>query len=248
MYEYFAPEVISNLNCSENEVFNYCYHHIKEVSEMKIQELADVCFVSKTTVVRMCQKLGFEGFTEYRYFLRKVYDKELERKKIVKGDIKKVREHDLNGMKQIINYDQLRTIAQLIKDKRINFFGKGLSELICEYGVMQFSLLDLHVTSFGSSHLARNIGKRMTREDVLIIVSASGMTPSVLEVANIVKRTEATIISITGVGLNPLSQLADITLLTVMSPDPRVDFDNASRISSFMLLEALIDAMIDELA
>src|SRR5690554_5150366 len=128
MYNYFSPEIIESLNGSEKSVFKYSYEQIKSVKDMKIQDLADACFVSKTTVVRMCQKLGFEGFTEFRYFLRTVLEKESKKSQYVKGEIHRIRQYDYSSMFQIINYEQLKDVANKIKDKRIYLFGKGLSQ------------------------------------------------------------------------------------------------------------------------
>jgi len=247
MYNYFSPEIIESLNGSEKSVFKYSYEQIKSVKDMKIQDLADACFVSKTTVVRMCQKLGFEGFTEFRYFLRTVLEKESKKSQYVKGEIHRIRQYDYSSMFQIINYEQLKDVANKIRDKRIYLFGKGLSQLICNYLLIQFSLLDLHVTLFENSHLARNLGKKMTEDDVVIIISASGKTAQVVDMAQIVKNTRATLISLTGVGINPLSQMADITLFALSSDDKRVDFDNQSRVGFLMVVQALVDVMIEEI-
>ncbi|MDY4308061.1 hypothetical protein SNF32_15765 [Enterococcus mundtii] len=37
---------------------------------MSINELAKQCNVSRTTIMRFCQKLGFDGFSEFKYHLK----------------------------------------------------------------------------------------------------------------------------------------------------------------------------------
>lgn len=241
----FDSELLATLNGSEHSVYKYCVQNGFKVIDMSIQELADATYVSKTTVVRMCQKLGFDGFTEFRYYLKTLLEQKKEKEKMVDGKIHEMRKFDYLNTYDMINREKIEGIAHEIKDKHIHFFGKGLSNLVCEYAKIQLSLLDLHVTSFENSHLARTLGKKMTKNDVLFIISASGETPQCIAVANIVKNTDAKIISITEPGINTLSQLADVSLFAVMSNDDRVDFDNKSRVPFFIIMEYLVDALVE---
>ncbi|WP_312092927.1 MurR/RpiR family transcriptional regulator [Niallia sp.] len=57
---------------SENDLYviNYVLNHIEECKKMSILELSDACNISKSSILRMTQKLGFSGYSEFKYFLK----------------------------------------------------------------------------------------------------------------------------------------------------------------------------------
>lgn len=71
MLNFDIKKHISKLNNSEFTVLDYIVTNQMKVKDMSIEELADACFVSKTTVVRLAQKLGFRGYSELRYELNR---------------------------------------------------------------------------------------------------------------------------------------------------------------------------------
>jgi Transcriptional regulators len=247
MNSYISDGKIQNLNKSEYAVYNYCMMNLQLIPNTSIQELADYTFVSKTTIVRMCKKIGFEGFSEFRFFLKSIIDEQRVRTNISINDIQKIRTHDINTTLSNINFEKLKDTVTKIKDKRITFFGKGLSHLICDYAKIQLTLLGVDISSYDNeTHIANRQAKKMTDQDVLILISASGTTRQCVELANIVKNTDALIISLTDTSMNPLADIADISWRIVMTPDPRVDFDNKSRIPLFIFIQHLIDLFIEE--
>ncbi|WP_031540460.1 MULTISPECIES: MurR/RpiR family transcriptional regulator [unclassified Bacillus (in: firmicutes)] len=57
---------------SENDLYliNYVLNHIEECKNMSILELSDTCNISKSSILRMTQKIGFSGYSEFKYFLK----------------------------------------------------------------------------------------------------------------------------------------------------------------------------------
>jgi len=57
---------------TENDflIWSYITNHKKNSLTMSINELAKQCNVSRTTIMRFCQKLGFDGFSEFKYHLK----------------------------------------------------------------------------------------------------------------------------------------------------------------------------------
>ncbi|MDI6554179.1 MurR/RpiR family transcriptional regulator, partial [Leuconostoc falkenbergense] len=58
-----------DLTDSEREVVSYLYDHMSEVKKMGIIEVAKKTLVSKSTVLRLSQKLGYSGFSEMKKYL-----------------------------------------------------------------------------------------------------------------------------------------------------------------------------------
>ena len=69
--ELFKYEQISSFNKGEFRVYNYVSTHRKEAAEMNIRELSAAAGVSTTTVLRFCSKVECDGYTEFKYRLKK---------------------------------------------------------------------------------------------------------------------------------------------------------------------------------
>ena len=59
---------------SENQIATYLCNHSKEVLEMSLDELSNTLYVSKSTIIRFCKKLGFSGHKELCVQLAKEFN------------------------------------------------------------------------------------------------------------------------------------------------------------------------------
>ena len=66
----FLPEQISKLNELETLVFDFIIKSPEEVQQMTIRDLASQAHVSTSTIVRLCTKLGFEGWSDLKFYLK----------------------------------------------------------------------------------------------------------------------------------------------------------------------------------
>ena len=66
----FELEKIQQLNTLELSVLKYVLNHRAQVEKMTIRQLATQAHVSTSTISRCCEKLGCEGFSEFKYMLK----------------------------------------------------------------------------------------------------------------------------------------------------------------------------------
>lgn len=62
----FTYQQIVELNDTETNIYQYVIKNTDAVLKMKVRDLANATFVSTATIVRFYQKLGCEGFTEFK--------------------------------------------------------------------------------------------------------------------------------------------------------------------------------------
>lgn len=62
-------EDITNLSDSEKYIFYYADNHIEQVKNITLTNLAEILNTSNTTIIRMCHKLGLQGFSEFKFIL-----------------------------------------------------------------------------------------------------------------------------------------------------------------------------------
>lgn len=63
-------QIIKSLSRPELNILKYAYENMDELMELSIQDLSNRVSYSPATVLRFCKKLGYSGFSEFKYALR----------------------------------------------------------------------------------------------------------------------------------------------------------------------------------
>lgn len=235
-------KLFNKLTNSEQKVFTYIYANQQKVIKMKINDLAKETFTSKTVIINLSQKLGFEGFSDLKYYLKS--------NNSVDDDIK-VLEDLQYGLKQniektfvVIEADLYKKISrEVIEAKTVYVFARGTSKAAGYY--LNHLLLTLGVKCIfvKDYNLLTLVGNTLESDELVILISLSGNTEKILEVANIAKVKGSRTIAITSFGNNELSKISDYTLHCV-SNDTETKFnDSISRIGMFIVIEMLVNSI-----
>jgi DNA-binding MurR/RpiR family transcriptional regulator len=87
------------------------------------------------------------------------------------------------------------------------------------------------------------VSNTLEKDELVILISLSGNTQKILEVANIAKVKEVKTIAITSFGNNELSKISDYTLHCVSSDTETKHNDSISRIGMFIVIEMLVNSI-----
>ena len=68
--ETLVQQQYDRMSVSDHMIWQYICHHRQEFLSMSLQQLADTCQLSQTTVLLLIQLLGMEGFSEFKVFLK----------------------------------------------------------------------------------------------------------------------------------------------------------------------------------
>ena len=63
-------ESLSDFSRNERHVADYILSNPQEMRSLSGEALAAICGVSRSTVLRLCQKLGYQGYAEFKYALQ----------------------------------------------------------------------------------------------------------------------------------------------------------------------------------
>ena len=66
------------MNATEIKILQYIIKNIDEIQKITVKELSQRLFVSKTTIINLAKKLGYEGFSELRFFLKNISERKTE--------------------------------------------------------------------------------------------------------------------------------------------------------------------------
>lgn len=179
-------EVINNnySKLSENDLYilKFICSNTKECINLSINDLGDKCNVSRTTILRFAQKLGFKGYSEFKVFLS-WQEKEKDE---TEGDYVNQFYLDLEETKKNINQKNLQEISKLIYGaERVFIYGTGMTQIAVAKEMQRTFLASrkyFYVIE-GEAEL-ETVLSDITSKDVLIIVTLSGTREFLVKITN----------------------------------------------------------------
>lgn len=224
---------------AEQRVCKYIIYNFEDVSNMSLSDLTACVHTSKTVVINVAQKLGFEGFTDLRYYL-----KEHMKFKNNVTDVKELSDVIVRLAKMTGNFvseRELQAAAIAINEaKTVYVAARGtskscamhLNHLLLSMGIKCIMMVDYNLMEAVTSQLNPN--------EVIIYISLSGETRKIVDSANIAKSRGSSIIALTSFTDNRLSRIADVGLYTASDSVDTATDDSISRIGFFTIIEMLI--------
>lgn len=192
------------------------------------RQIAKETFTSPSTVVRLCRKFKYDSFQDFK----NAYLKELQYIRHIKSDIdssipfkrddsfyeicnnlsvltKEVAEDTVRGL----SCNALDTAVQYIKNsKNIYVFSSGTTINLAKIFQEQMLKIGYNVIVYDSQDLQFIKSMNCLEEDCFILMSYTGETTRILQLARNLKRKKAKIIAITSMGNNRLSSFASCEL------------------------------------
>ena len=188
----------------------------EEIIYLSISDLAARLNVADATLVRFCKKLGYNGFQEFKLHLsqetgmRSQSSADCVEKRIALQMVDAI-----NETSRSIKYDECLKIADmLIKSKKICAFGVGNSSITAMEISNVLARIGIMVTYTPDSHLQSMITSNLTSDDTVILISVSGSTKDIIDVAEIAKENGVNIVVITCYDHSPLAKYADYILFS----------------------------------
>ena len=205
---------INALSISELELLRYLDGHKLEIQDLSIQKLAQMRFVSTATIMRLCKKIGFKGYSELKFYLKEEANQDVEInpnptiRDVIKMNLMSIEETAARLDEKMLDH----IVDVMLEAKCIHFFGKGITSTILSY--ISKLLLTRGVINgyYEDTHIAYIAAEQMTSSDVVFICSLSGSTHQTIRMGQIAKSRGAKVITITTNTQNELSKIADFAL------------------------------------
>lgn len=250
MNELFSPQQLNALSTVEKTIIQYITNHLKKFYTMSIQELAQNTFSSTSTIMRLCKKLDFDGFNEFKYFICYHADlkKEQNQNHYVLNSIISKHVSDLKQTALKIDKTSIeKTVQYFLEDKKIHFFARGLSYMPAFYMYSMLLSVDCNCFFHIDPPLMYYAAAHMDKNDILMIGSSGGATNPIVTAAVTAKEQHAVVIAFSSDKSSPLFQTADISFYCIAENRRYKDIDAKSRLSMMFVMDLILECYFEKL-
>lgn len=239
---------------SEQKVAQTVLPQTEDVIYFSVLDLAEKAGVGETTVLRFCRKIGFRGYQEFKLALAQELVTPVKNLhgEVSEDDSLQTIAQKLNAANQkaiedttaLFREDELARCVELLRNARtIHFYGAGTSAMTAQDAKYTCLRLGLRVDAFSESHLQAMAAATLGEGDVAVGLSVSGSTKDTIEALKVAREAGATVICITHYRRSPITQEADITLLTAAQEGPLQGGSLAAKIAQLHVIDVLFTAL-----
>lgn len=237
-------ENYNKLNSNDFYILQYVREHIPICLNYSISELAEKCNVSTASILRTTKKLGFTGYSEFKYHLRQ--DKTTGKQIHIKTDFIGEINNDIQQTVKLFEQNTVKnTIFQMMKDADTLYaYGTGYGQrlILSEFARCLINVKKNLIVIPASTELNISMAS-MKKNDLLFIASLSGNLKFTKEIILNLMLREVPTISITNLNNNELASLAKYNFYFQSSS---INKDNNLNTSSYLTLHLLLHLIYEE--
>ncbi|GAA3960509.1 transcriptional regulator HexR [Allohahella marinimesophila] len=242
-------ERLDQLNKSERKVAEAILRDPSAATRSSIAALAQAADVSEPTVNRFCRNFSASGFPDFKIRLAQSIatgtpyvgqnvdiddDVAAFTDKIILSTMA-----SLDHARQALNTRALASaIDYLIQAKQISFFGMGGSAPVALDAQHKFFRFNIPVVAYNDALMARMVAAGSSTGDVMVVISYTGRTREMVEIAELARSNGTTVIGITAPA-SPLADTCTVALEVTAPEDTDVYVPMTSRIIHLAIVDIL---------
>jgi DNA-binding MurR/RpiR family transcriptional regulator len=207
-------------------VAQYILENPEKVIHQSLSELSTYSESGQASIVRLCQELGFDGFTQFKIALsadvalRAARTPENEPRDAL-GQLATLLADSIARTYNLLGPEDLERAARgLAGATRIDLFGSGVSGMIASLLGYRLLRLGCNANAMRDPVLAHEISGGLGANSAAIAVSQSGETPDTLKFLKFARDAGAFTLAITCFPKSPLAKTADVTLRMARLSEP----------------------------
>jgi glucokinase len=240
---------LEGLSRAERKVAEHVLSHPRQILNDPIADIARAAEVSQPTVIRFCRSLGCEGLSDFKLRLASsltgtvpVTHTQVTTQDSMTELGGKVMGNTAAAILQVrhqLSRDGIERAIELIsRATRLSVHASGYMGVVAQDAQFKFLRLGLSCNAYTDPRLHQLATGVLVPQDVVLIISSSGRTAELLEVADAAKARGASVIAVT-VGQSPLARRADVVLLADHNEDLETHVPMVSRILMLLFVDIL---------
>lgn len=246
---------LTELTANEKSLVAYIIANPKEVINYRSGELGEAAFVSVSTIYRLINKLGLNGFAELKIELassvRSVnqeaeidYDYpivESDTPYQIMSNLNKIYSYTIDETARFSNPDELLEVGKLLlKAKTIDVYAASANLFFAQNFKFQMQEIGLLINVPEEDYVQRLSAANSDETHVAIVVSYGGRGQTTREVVKLLKENKVPIILITSIQDNPLLEFATHKLYLASVEN---HYDKVSSFSTRLSLLTVFDTL-----
>ena len=203
---------MNKLTSTEQGIVNYILTNPEELEKISSRQLAELTYTSPATVVRICQKLGFSGYSEFKIkYLQEVnqtpmIDQINRTNPITSEDslhriVNKVAALEITAIEQTkkgIDLDQLNRVSELLNQATcIDFYAFDNNLHLAKNACSHFLYAGKQAVIHDSSNAQFMQAFASVEGHVAIIISRTGENPMLYRIANVLHERKIPLLVLT---------------------------------------------------
>ena len=249
-------ELCDSMTPLESEIASYILNNKDEITKLKIQELADILFISKSAIHRFVKKIGFNGFNDLKVSIAKENADLLENNSYINVNypfqakdnprqiafkLLELYEKAIKDTFEYVDLDQIKAVSQLIDSADvIDVYTHAHNSNIAENFQDKMLTIGRSVKCPRSFYNQRLTVLASDQKHVAIILSYSGKATFILPIVKKLYEKGVKVIQIGKAGSNYYSQYVTYHLSISDSENNR---DRMSQFSSHIAMQYIMDVL-----
>ena len=249
-------ELCDSMTPLESEIASYILNNRDAVIKLKIQELADTLFISKSAIHRFVKKIGFNGFNDLKVSIAKEDADLLENNSYINVNypfqakdnprqiafkLLELYEKAVKDTFEYVDLDQIKAVSQLIDSADvIDVYTHAHNSNIAENFQDKMLTIGKSVNCPSSFYNQRLTVLASDQKHVAIILSYSGKATFILPIVKKLYEKGVKVIQIGKAGSNYYSQYVTYHLSISDSENNR---DRMSQFSSHIAMQYIMDVL-----
>ena len=250
-------ELCDSMTPLESEIASYILNNKDAVTKLKIQELADILFISKSAIHRFVKKIGFNGFNDLKVSIAKENADLLENNSYINVNypfqakdnprqiafkLLELYEKAIKDTFEYVDLDQIKAVSQLIDSADvIDVYTHAHNSNIAENFQDKMLTIGKSVNCPSSFYNQRLTVLASDQKHVAIILSYSGKATFILPIVKKLYEKGVKVIQIGKAGSNYYSQYVTYHLSISDSENNR---DRMSQFSSHIAMQYIMFCMV----
>ncbi|OJF91895.1 MurR/RpiR family transcriptional regulator [Alkalibacterium sp. 20] len=248
LLDIFANELAS-LTYTEKQILYYIESNSENVATMSLTKLAEHNNVSTTTIVRLSHKLGYSGFSEFKFNLKKLNEQlSSSSEDDLLDPVNQYMEGLATGLNNLDKSVLKKAALQMKAANKIIIISVGLTNMVGEYMSKRLMQLNRSSSYIYESHMIDLVGNWVDSNDLVIFVSSSGETQTLLKAAEKMSHLAIPTIVLTNNPDSPLMKTTDIGVSFSIQHYLYKGYDISARSFLVILSDLVVDyyRMLDE--
>ncbi|MBB5887305.1 MurR/RpiR family transcriptional regulator [Lactovum miscens] len=235
------------LSNSERHTWQVIQNHYQEIPRISISEMAEMAYVSISTVNRTVRKKGYAGYSDFRYSVKEKTTTDLKANKFSQEVLNAIQKNEEELLKTIngISANSIEAAVKAIdKANEIIIIACGLSGNPAREMLQKLQLYHKHVSFQNEASSMEYYAQFLNSSDLIIAITLFGETPEINKTIEIAKSHGAKVLTLTAVEDSTANSLTDISLVGYKSRLEVTFFELAvhSRIPLHILVRVLFDS------